>query len=89
MIYPKRELEIIPECNDDNDNPCCWSMLVCDTGDKRHFIWITKYDDKEYVVENSDGYNLVDGKVYKTLAGAKKRAEGIAWRQEETGYFTD
>lgn len=89
MTYPKRELEVVPECNDENDNPCCWGMLVCEDGDgKRHYLWITKYDEG-YIVEDSNGNNRMDGKVYKTLWGAKKAAEGIAWRQEESGCFTD
>lgn len=89
MSYPKRNIEIVPECNDDNDNPCCWAMLVCRTDDKSHFIWITKYDENEYIVEDSNGYNRTDGKVFKTLWGAKRAAEEIAWRQEETGLFSD
>lgn len=87
--YPKRELNIVPECNDDNDNPACWSMAG---GDEktcgRHFIWICKYDDKEYIVEDSYGNNLA-GKVFKTLWGAKREAEGIIWRQDESGAYTD
>jgi len=89
MGYPKRELEIVPECNDDNDNPCCWAMFICRYDGKSHFLWICKYDEQEYVVEDSAGYNRAGGKVYKTLQGAKKAAEAIAWRQEETGFFTD
>ena len=89
MAYPKRELVIVPECNDENDNPCCWAMLVSECDNGRHYLWICKYDEKEYVVENSAGYNLADGKTYKTLSGAKKQAEAIAWRQDESGCFTD
>jgi len=89
MTYPKRELNIVPECNDEYDNPTCWSMLVSETDSKRHYIWITKYDENEYVVEDSNGYNRADGKVYKTLSGAKRKAEEIAWRQDETGFFSD
>ena len=87
--YPERELIIVPECNDENDNPTCWAMLVCDAADGMHYIWITKYDDKEYIVEDSNGHNLTCNKVYKTLQGAKREAEGIAWRQDESGFFTD
>lgn len=87
MAYPKRELQIVPECNDENNQPRCWAMAI-PASDRTHYIWICQYDDKEYIVENSDGYNLA-GKVYKTLRGAKKEAEGIAWRQDESGCFTD
>lgn len=89
-MYPIRNLEIVPECNDENDNPTCWGMLVCEDGTgRRHFLWICKYDEKEYIVEDSRGNNLTDGKVYKTLKGAKKAAEAIAYRQDESGFFTD
>ena len=90
MAYPKRELEVVPECNDDNGNPTCWAMASeYDRGSKRyHYIWISKYDDKEYVVEDSYGNNLA-GKTYKTLWGAKREAEGIIWRQDETGAYSD
>ena len=88
-MYPIKELEIVPECNDENDNPTCWGMLICEDGSgKRHYIWITKYDEKEYIVEDSHGFNRAD-KVYKTLKGAKKAAEAIAYRQNESGCFTD
>lgn len=90
MAYPKRELNIVHECDDDNENPRCWSMASeYDRGAERyHYIWIIKYDDKEYVVEDSDGNNLA-GKTYKTLWGAKREAEGIIWRQDESGFYTD
>lgn len=89
MNFPKRELIIVPECDDENGNPACWAMLVGETEKRKHYIWICKYDDTEYIVEDSRGYNLTDGKIYKTLAGAKKQAEGIAWRQDEYGTYTD
>lgn len=89
MAYPKRSLEIIPECNDENDEPRCWSMLVTECDNGRHYIWIVKYDNQEYIVEDSIGNNLTGDKVYKTLTGAKKKAEEIAWRQDESGFFTD
>lgn len=89
MTYPKRDLIVVPECNDDNDIPTCWAMLVAETDNGNHFLWISKWSENEYVVEDSNGYNRAGDKVYKTLAGAKKKAEEIAWRQEETGFFTD
>jgi len=96
--YPKIELEVVPECNDDDDNPCCWSMLAGQSyrledefgkPSVKHYIWIVKYDEKEYIVEDSNGHNLTRNKVFKTLWGAKREAEGIAWRQNESGFFTD
>ena len=89
MTYPKRELEVIPECNDEHDNPRCWAMLVSEIFDRRHYIWISQYSDDEFVIENSDGYNLCGKVTYKTLAGAKRKAEEIAYRQDDTGFFTD
>ena len=90
MRYPKKELEIVPECNDDNDNPTCWAIASeYDRGaERKHYIWICKYSESEYIVEDSDGYNLA-GKTFRTLWGAKRRAEGIIWRQEESGFFSD
>lgn len=86
-MYPKRELMVVPECNDENDDPTCWAIEGGDK-EKKHFVWVTKYDEKEYVVEDSEGHNLAE-KTYKTLWGAKRAAEGIIWRQEETGYYTN
>ena len=80
-----RKLIIVPECNDENDNPCCWAMTVCDN----HYIWVSKYGDKEYIIEDSNGNNLAGNKVYKTLSGARREAESIAWRQDENGLYTD
>ena len=85
MTYPKRQLKVVTECNDENNTPTCWAIEVNYSDEVRGFIWITKYGEKEYKVENSDGYDI-SGKTYKTLAGAKREAEGIAWRREETGY---
>lgn len=90
MTYPKRKIEVVPECNDENDNPACWALTICtDPNGKTHFLWITKYDEKEYIVEDSNGYNRAHDKVYKTFRGALKMAEEIAYRQEDTGLFTD
>lgn len=95
MNFPKRDLEIVPEGNDEQDRPTCWAMLVCRTN-KNHYIWISKYDADisecgytVYIVEDSIGNNLADKKVYKTLQGAKRKAEEIAYRQEDTGCFTN
>lgn len=96
MTYPKRDLDIIAECNE-TGKPICWAMLCgrsYEEGDeigspsKNHYLWISKYGKQEYIVEDSNGYNLA-GKVYKTLQGARREAEGIAFRQEETGCFSD
>lgn len=88
--YPERELTVVPECNDENDNPTCWAMSCGKDGDGReHFIWICKYDDHEYIIENENGYNLADKTVFKTLNGAKRRAEGIAWRRDESASWDD
>lgn len=90
MAYPKRELNIVHECDDDNGSPRCWSMAseYDRESERYHYIWICKYDDKEYVVEDSYGNNLAR-KTYKTLCGAKREAEGIIWRQDESGFYTD
>ena len=89
MAYPKKELNIVHESDDDNGNPTCWSIAGGDPNTCGvHYIWISQYGDKEYVVEDSLGHNLA-GKIYKTLWGAKREAEGIIWRQDETGAYTD
>ena len=85
MDYPKKDIIIIPEgIDEDTNEPTSWGIVV----GKTHWIWIEKWDDKEYAVTNSDMDNI-SGKVYKTLWGAKREAERIAFEQEETGYFTD
>lgn len=99
MAYPKRELEIVPECNDEvTGEPTCWAMLVGKSyreGDevgkpsKNHYLWITKYGEKEYWVEDSRGYNRAGDKIYTTLQGAKRKAEEIAWRQDFSGCYSD
>ena len=89
MAYPKRSWEIIPECNDEiTGEPRCWAAASTEDDGAKHFIWISQYDDKEFIVEDSAGFNRAD-KVFKTLGGAKRAAEGILWRQEETGFYTD
>ena len=91
IAYPKRELEVVIECDDDENNPTCWAMKSeFDYGGNRyHYVWIIKYGEKEYIVENSGGYNLVGNQVFKTLWGAKRAAEGIIWRQDESGCYSD
>lgn len=84
MEYTKREIEILHDCDDDNGDPTVWSMKVCDG----HWIFIEKYGEKEYAVTDDFGYILADGKIYKTLAGAKRSAEGIAYRLENS-YLDD
>ena len=89
MAYPKRELNIVHECDDDNGNPTCWSMAGGDPNTcEVHYIWICKYDDHDFRVEDSYGNNQA-GKIYKTLWGAKRAAEEIIWRQDETGAYSD
>ena len=81
-------LEIVPEANDDDDNPTTWAIRMPDSN-RNHFIWICKYDDKGYCIENADGYNLWKDKSFSTLNRALKVAYQICDRQFETGYFTD
>lgn len=61
---------------------------MTDSEGKHHWIWITKYDENEYVVEDSQGHNLANDLTYKTFAGAKKKAFQIAARQEDRNFFT-
>lgn len=83
-------VEVVPECNDEDDNPACWGLKFFDDNGKHHFIWITKYDDKEYIVEDSNGRNLADDDmVFKTFTGAKKRAEDVMRRQVIKDIFSD
>ena len=92
MAYPKKELEIIAEMdNEETGEHTCWAIRSeFDRGSNRyHYLWITKYDDECYIVEDSEGHNRAHNRTYKTLWGAQRMAEEIMWRQEESGYFTD
>ena len=85
----ERELIVVPEGDDEETGEhTCWAIEMQGT-DRKHFIWISKYDDKDYRVETSHGRNLADDKIYKTLGGAKRKAEEIAARQESRDFFTD
>lgn len=86
----KRDLVAVPECdNEETGEHTCWSMKM-QCNNINHYIWITKYDEKEYIVEDSHGHNLVHpNKVYKTLSGAKRAAEATCDRQERLEFFTD
>ena len=84
-LYP---IEVIPEGNDENDNPTCWGITITDSKGKNHFIWISLYDEG-YQVEDSNGNNLAKGLIYKTFSGAKKKAFEIARRQEARELFSD
>ena len=81
--YPEREIEVIPECNDDNDNPTCWSMKYWLYGDTYDWLYICKYGEKDYRCEDADGLEVAEH-TYKTLAGAKKYLEGVCWRRENS-----
>ena len=87
-MYP---LEVVPECNDENDEPTCWAMRsqYSDDRGRYDFVWITKYDDKEYIIEDSNGNNRTDGKTYKTLRGAWKEAARIMQRRDEAGSYVE
>lgn len=90
-LYP---IEVVPDANDDDDNPTCWAVKIYDSEeDEDHCIWITKYeaDDSSfyYVVEDSTGHNLAKGLQYKTFAGARKKAFEVATFQESHSYYTD
>jgi len=92
----KYTIEPIPECDDpETGEHTCWAMrsagpTYTPNGERYDYIWITKYGDQEYVVENADGYNLVgEGKSYKTLRGATKQAAEIMWRRDESGSYQD
>ena len=92
----KYTIEPVPECDDDETGEhTCWAMksaypTYTSSGERYDYIWISKYDDQEYVVENANGYNLVgEGKSYKTLRGATKKAAEIMWRRDEAGSYQD
>ena len=92
LIYSNSDLyklDVVPECNDEDDNPACWSLTFQDDNGDNHFIWITKYDDNEYVVEDSEGRNLAKNLVYKTFSGAKRKAEEVVRRQIMRDLFTN
>ena len=85
----KKDLIVVPECdNEETGEHSCWAIPIKGS-DRNHYVWISKYDDKEYIVEDSHGNNLANNKVYKTLSGAKKKAEEIAFEQETERIFTD
>lgn len=81
-------LEVVPEGNDDNDNPTCWALKFHDDNKKEHYIWISFYED-EYIVEDAEGNNLAGKLEYKTLAGATRKAKELAKRQQMKGFFTN
>lgn len=83
MKYPERELEVVIDCNDENDNPTCWAMKFYWSSDNHDWIYICKYSDTEYKVEDADGFELAEHS-YKTLGGAKRYAEGVCWRRENS-----
>lgn len=84
------ELEVISEANDENDNPTCWGMKFLSNDGDTHYVWITKYDDSEYIIEDADGNNLTKKKkVYKTFSGAKRGAAEIARLQVMKDRFTN
>ena len=83
------KVDVVPEADDDYDQPTTWSIEMTDSEGTKHYIWIVKYDEKEYVVEDSNGNNLAKGLKYTTFAGAKKKAFEIARRQEDRDFFTN
>lgn len=83
------KVDVVPEANDDYDLPTTWSIEMTDSKGNKHYIWIVKYDEKEYVVEDSNGNNLAKGLTYTTFSGAKTKAFRIAARQEDRDFFTD
>lgn len=83
MKYPKREIEVIPECNDENDEPTVWSMKFYWNCDCCDWIYICKYSEHEYKVETAEGFEISEHS-YKTLAGAKRYAEAVCWRRENS-----
>lgn len=84
-------LEVVPECNDEDDQPTCWALASQfeDERGRHDFIWITKYDDKEYIIEDSNGHSYAHGRTYKTLKGAWKEAARIMERRDESGTFAE
>ena len=85
------ELEVIHDADDDDGNPTNWAVEMIDYNGKKHWIWISLYDDDEeyYQVEDSRGNNLTQGKTYKTLSGAKRAAKDVVFKQEARDWFTD
>ena len=84
-------LEVVPEGNDEDDQPTCWALASQfeDENGRHDFIWISKYDDNEYIVEDSNGNNRAHGKTYKTLKGAWKEAARIMQRRDESSSFLE
>ena len=73
----KQGWEIIPEGNDENENPCMWFLDVRGTEveERIHskFVWITKVNNMEFEIE-IDPYNIgfIKKMTCKTLASAKR-----------------
>lgn len=92
LVYASEPLyesiEVVPEANDEDDNPCCWALKFFDESGNRHYVWISKYDEKEYVVEDSNGNDLGNGPL-KTLTGAKNRANEVIRKQIVREIFTN
>lgn len=82
-------VEPIPESQDEYGIDRCWAIKFPSEDGEDHYVWITQYGDKEFIVEDSDGENLAKGLVYKTFSGAKVKALNIAKRQVMRDFFTD
>lgn len=46
----KNKWEVILECNGEDENPTCWALEI---NHDRYgkYVWISKYDDRDYIVE--------------------------------------
>lgn len=57
MAYPKKELNVVHECDDEvTGEPRCWAIQGGDPKTRgAHYIWICKYDEKEFIIEDSMG----------------------------------
>ena len=80
--------DVIAECDDEMGNPTCWGLTFYADDGSKHFIWVSKYNEKDYRVETEHGLNLGMRRSYKTLGYAKKEAERQAHRQQSLDMFT-
>lgn len=97
MTFPKLPYEAVSDCNTDDGEECCWAVLVARAvaptvngfAYESHYVWIVKYGEHEYTIEDSDGNNLAKKKIYTTFNGAKKKADEIGFWQCNKKTFTD
>ena len=63
--------EIIHECDDEEGNPTCWALEINHSLYGK-YVWISKYDDRDYIVEVIPRKETNELIHCKSLASAKR-----------------